>query len=419
MLGLSFSLWNVGQVLGSSQTKPSSPITQMDYTKFAPNWPDSHPHHDKVAKGKTTESSGTYISLFYTTHYDQNPKTVTFEAAIHGIETLTLSVDFTGTVNMALTSEFKESTDSMKINALIRPFRRVYLGYMQVVDRYKSSSPSWSYSAKFEPDHPDDIEVCLNEFRQTLQHEIRRIDENHISLHSLEQDRMSQRGRNELIAANAKFIDFDFMPNDDALYKPISKRKMQGDPNAKKPWVVQWKRPADFMIDPERIRVFLGSISANDIKQGQLGDCWFLSTLAALTEFPKLIKDLFLDDFVRGVVTEQGRKAGYSPIGLYHLRFYKGGLKTNIRVDDYFPCLPGPKIVDRYGPIFSKSNGDELWVLLAEKAFAKVHGSYEALDAGEPHEAMMDLTGAPTKKISMSDADIKSKVNHVRSISTN
>ena len=44
--------------------------------------------------------------------------------------------------------------------------------------------------------------------------------------------------------------------------------------------------------------------------------------------------------------------------------------------------------------MYSRANGPELWVLLLEKAFAKVHGSYLAIKRGLAYEALMDLTGA-------------------------
>lgn len=33
--------------------------------------------------------------------------------------------------------------------------------------------------------------------------------------------------------------------------------------------------------------------------------------------------------------------------------------------------------------------------MILEKAFAKVYGSYERIEAGQPDVAMKDLTGAP------------------------
>jgi len=64
-------------------------------------------------------------------------------------------------------------------------------------------------------------------------------------------------------------------------------------------------------------------------------------------------------------------------------------------MDNYIPCSDGE-------PCFSKANGNELWVIILEKAWAKLHGSYERIEAGFAHEVMRDLTGAPSYDI---DAD--------------
>ncbi len=83
--------------------------------------------------------------------------------------------------------------------------------------------------------------------------------------------------------------------------------------------------------------------------------------------------------------------------GFYRLKLCKHGEWTEVVVDDYFPCFPNG------GPIFSRAHGNELWVLLLEKAYAKLHGNYKTLVGGSPHEALMDLTGCPTTTFKFTD----------------
>jgi calpain-15 len=57
-------------------------------------------------------------------------------------------------------------------------------------------------------------------------------------------------------------------------------------------------------------------------------------------------------------------------------------------MDDYIPCKWNK-------PVFTRANGNELWVLFLEKAWAKIHGSYDRIKWGQAHLTMRDLTGAP------------------------
>lgn len=128
-----------------------------------------------------------------------------------------------------------------------------------------------------------------------------------------------------------------------------------------------------------KIDVFIEDIDPNDIKQGALSDCWFLSALASLAERPALVRRLF--------ITKE-----YNEEGVYKVKICKNGEWMVVTVDDYIPCYYNG------GPLFSRANGNELWVLLLEKAYAKVNGTYYSLRYGYTHQGMIDLSGCPTIK---------------------
>lgn len=66
-------------------------------------------------------------------------------------------------------------------------------------------------------------------------------------------------------------------------------------------------------------------------------------------------------------------------------------MKT-IVVDDYFPFN---EAIEK--PAFSDTKGNELWVLILEKAWAKINQNYENTITGFITEAFRALTGAPVK----------------------
>jgi hypothetical protein len=224
------------------------------------------------------------------------------------------------------------------------------------------------------------------------------------------------------------------------------------------PWPAQvgWKRahelsqsPALFYDDAED-ESGDGGAEANDIIQGTLGDCYFLSSLAILCTSKGL-----------GLVEKLFVCQDYFEQGLVGVRFFKEGQWWDIAIDTYIPCymayrppmpcfarcvwrthLPGAERfmlegaspvqpgrdaaaskcrfthrrapADRtnprpfltlymFVPLRRNKDPNEFWMSLLEKAYAKVHGSYEALDAGFMNESLVDLTGAAPGSVQILD----------------
>lgn len=86
-------------------------------------------------------------------------------------------------------------------------------------------------------------------------------------------------------------------------------------------------------------------------------------------------------------------------MGFYKIRLCKNGEWIVVTVDDYIPCYYNA------GPIFSRAQGEELWVLLLEKAYAKAHGHYYSLRYGFTNHGLMDLSGCPTETIEFEKCD--------------
>jgi hypothetical protein len=115
--------------------------------------------------------------------------------------------------------------------------------------------------------------------------------------------------------------------------------------------------------------------SENDIEQGGIGDCYFLSTLAAVAKTnPGLI---------RQSIVSLGD-------GTYAAQFFSaGGVKTYVRIDGELPTTS-------WGGLAYDSSGTQgdIWAALLEKAWAYYRsdqGSYESIDAGYMSDAFTAL----------------------------
>ena len=79
--------------------------------------------------------------------------------------------------------------------------------------------------------------------------------------------------------------------------------------------------------------------------------------------------------------------------GVYCVTLCINGVWEEVILDDLIPVKPG----SGRDIAFNYTLTNELWVILLEKAWAKVHGGYMNTDGGIIREALRDLTGAPCK----------------------
>ncbi|EAR94557.3 calpain family cysteine protease (macronuclear) [Tetrahymena thermophila SB210] len=178
---------------------------------------------------------------------------------------------------------------------------------------------------------------------------------------------------------NSEFNDYEFPASEKSIAPPQNLNEYRS--------IKTWVRPR-VIWGKEEFELYFKIIEPNDIQQGYLGDCAFLSTIAAIAETPSRIQRIFINE-------------SKSKYGLYGLNLVWKGVPVEVIVDDLIP------VDSRNKPYFQQSKEKELWAFLIEKAWAKLHKNYHQLNGQLVKESMHDLTGAPVRNFDPRNCDPK------------
>ncbi|KAL2159720.1 hypothetical protein VTH06DRAFT_2289, partial [Thermothelomyces fergusii] len=179
------------------------------------------------------------------------------------------------------------------------------------------------------------------------------------------------------------------------------------------------KRVGDIFDEP---RFFVDGPTANDVRQGHNGDCWLMAALCTLSNKPGLIERVCV--------------ARDEEVGVYGFVFHRDGEWFSEIIDDHlylikpdydearlgwsynlerarWEDLDRVDSEEKYRQVFQSNSEalyfaqcvskNETWLPLLEKAYAKAHGDYAAIEGGHTGEGIEDLTGGVTVEIFTSD----------------
>jgi hypothetical protein len=190
-------------------------------------------------------------------------------------------------------------------------------------------------------------------------------------------------------------VNLDLVPLMQTMRAGVGARKNEPECVHRVDWV--FDEPS-FTVD---------GFASSDVQQGSNGDCWWIAAVATLCSMEGLMDRVCV--------------ARDAECGVYGFVFYRDGEWISTVVDDslYLRMRDYDADFDDYDPTGEKErkykhryqtgsealyfancqSANETWLPLLEKAYAKVHGDYDAIAGGNPGEAVEDMTGGVTTTI--------------------
>jgi hypothetical protein len=195
----------------------------------------------------------------------------------------------------------------------------------------------------------------------------------------------------QLGANNKKYEDGDFLPVRQSLYNVETIVPAYDEEIFTQ---IVWIRPNSMHHTP----VYFDSGALPEVpycvRQGSLPDDTFIGALMAVSAYTR--QDLMQNIFASS-------PEDFKAYGVFTCRFHVEGEWVEVITDTTLPVLRNDKM-GTFVPVYStSSNTGEFWVALAEKAYAKAVGSYEAIQKVRVAEALLHLTGGSVQQMNLHD----------------
>ena len=211
--------------------------------------------------------------------------------------------------------------------------------------------------------------------------------------------RLEKINYKKIIKEDKPWKDKLFPPDDTSLFIDDKCHRDAAVSEKKRSWnEYKWMKVSKFFEDSIQTRKFVlfDKIEPEDVKQGNLDNTTLMATLSGIAERDMMaeeaatslagasVRDMFLTQVVNGA-------------GCYAIKFCINGLDKVVVVDDYLPFKKNKKGEYQFAFAKSTTGENEIWMMLVEKAWAKVCGSYEATELTSIEEAFEVLAGGPTQ----------------------